>query len=121
MLLPSITFLCTHPPAQAINDGVGLVVHSLLLVPYYSWKHSHRRHHILHRRRGDRAGAAPPEPAAGARTFPAAGTFTGTCPMMQILALLALNAALALAAFRGLVALSSKRSPSHAGIAALPL
>ena len=35
------------------------------------------------------------------------------------LALLALNAALALAAFRGLVALSSKRSPSHAGIAAL--
>ncbi|PRW57598.1 fatty acid delta-12 [Chlorella sorokiniana] len=31
--------------SQAINDGVGLVVHSLLLVPYYSWKHSHRRHH----------------------------------------------------------------------------
>lgn len=30
---------------QAINDGVGLVLHSLLLVPYYSWKHSHRRHH----------------------------------------------------------------------------
>lgn len=37
------------------------------------------------------------------------------------LVLLALNAALALAAFRGLVALSSKRSPSHAGIAALSL
>lgn len=36
-----------------------------------------------------------------------------------LLALLALNAALALAAFRGLVALSSKRSTSHAGIAAL--
>lgn len=31
--------------SQAINDGVGLVFHSLLLVPYYSWKHSHRRHH----------------------------------------------------------------------------
>lgn len=31
--------------SQAINDGVGLVVHSCLLVPYYSWKHSHRRHH----------------------------------------------------------------------------
>ncbi|KAL6753156.1 microsomal delta-12 fatty acid desaturase [Haematococcus lacustris] len=28
-----------------INDGVGLVFHSLLLVPYFSWKHSHRRHH----------------------------------------------------------------------------
>jgi hypothetical protein len=30
---------------QAVNDAVGLVTHSLLLVPYYSWKHSHRRHH----------------------------------------------------------------------------
>ena len=30
---------------QAVNDGVGLAVHSCLLVPYYSWKHSHRRHH----------------------------------------------------------------------------
>ncbi|KIZ00153.1 omega-6 fatty acid desaturase (delta-12desaturase) [Monoraphidium neglectum] len=30
---------------QAVNDGVGLIVHSALLVPYYSWKHSHRRHH----------------------------------------------------------------------------
>lgn len=30
---------------QAVNDGVGLVFHSLLLVPYYSWKTSHRRHH----------------------------------------------------------------------------
>lgn len=28
-----------------VNDGVGLVFHSLLLVPYFSWKHSHRRHH----------------------------------------------------------------------------
>lgn len=28
-----------------MNDTVGLVMHSLLLVPYYSWKHSHRRHH----------------------------------------------------------------------------
>ena len=31
--------------SQAINDTVGLIFHSLLLVPYYSWKHSHRRHH----------------------------------------------------------------------------
>ncbi|KAK9824841.1 hypothetical protein WJX81_005778 [Elliptochloris bilobata] len=30
---------------QAVNDGVGLVLHSCLLVPYFSWKHSHRRHH----------------------------------------------------------------------------
>jgi len=31
--------------SEAINDSVGLVLHSALLVPYYSWKHSHRRHH----------------------------------------------------------------------------
>jgi omega-6 fatty acid desaturase (delta-12 desaturase) len=31
--------------SQAINDAVGLLFHSLLLVPYFSWKHSHRRHH----------------------------------------------------------------------------
>ena len=30
---------------QTVNDGVGLVFHSLLLVPYYSWKFSHARHH----------------------------------------------------------------------------
>lgn len=39
---------CGHQafsPYQAVNDGVGLVLHSCLLVPYYSWKHSHRRHH----------------------------------------------------------------------------
>lgn len=28
-----------------INDGVGWVFHSILLVPYFSWKHTHRRHH----------------------------------------------------------------------------
>lgn len=28
-----------------VNDTVGFVMHSALLVPYYSWKHSHRRHH----------------------------------------------------------------------------
>ncbi|MEW5300352.1 MAG: hypothetical protein WDW38_008212 [Sanguina aurantia] len=31
--------------STGINDAVGLVLHSLLLVPYFSWKHSHRRHH----------------------------------------------------------------------------
>jgi len=28
-----------------INDVVGLIVHSFLLVPFFSWKVSHRRHH----------------------------------------------------------------------------
>mmetsp|Transcript_9899 Transcript_9899/g.24739 ORF Transcript_9899/g.24739 Transcript_9899/m.24739 type:complete len:375 (-) Transcript_9899:396-1520(-) len=28
-----------------VNDAVGWVFHSVLLVPYYSWKHTHRRHH----------------------------------------------------------------------------
>lgn len=30
---------------QWLDDTVGLVLHSLLLVPYFSWKYSHRRHH----------------------------------------------------------------------------
>lgn len=28
-----------------LDDAVGLVLHSALLVPYFSWKYSHRRHH----------------------------------------------------------------------------
>lgn len=31
--------------SQLINDVVGWVVHSALLVPYFSWQISHRRHH----------------------------------------------------------------------------
>ncbi|XVF07357.1 hypothetical protein REPUB_Repub06bG0131300 [Reevesia pubescens] len=30
---------------QWLDDTVGLVFHSSLLVPYFSWKYSHRRHH----------------------------------------------------------------------------
>lgn len=30
---------------QLVDDIVGLVFHSWLLVPYFSWKYSHRRHH----------------------------------------------------------------------------
>ncbi|XP_073024912.1 delta(12)-acyl-lipid-desaturase-like [Primulina eburnea] len=30
---------------QWVDDTVGLVLHSALLVPYFSWKYSHRRHH----------------------------------------------------------------------------
>lgn len=30
---------------QLLDDIVGLVLHSTLLVPYFSWKYSHRRHH----------------------------------------------------------------------------
>ncbi|KAB2006775.1 hypothetical protein ERO13_D11G331500v2 [Gossypium hirsutum] len=30
---------------QWIDDTVGLILHSSLLVPYFSWKYSHRRHH----------------------------------------------------------------------------
>jgi omega-6 fatty acid desaturase (delta-12 desaturase) len=41
----SLSLLQAFSESQAVNDGVGLVVHSCLLVPYYSWKHSHRRHH----------------------------------------------------------------------------
>jgi omega-6 fatty acid desaturase (delta-12 desaturase) len=31
--------------SELINDVVGLVVHSFLLVPYFAWQISHRRHH----------------------------------------------------------------------------
>lgn len=31
--------------SELINDAVGLVVHSFLLVPYFSWQFSHKRHH----------------------------------------------------------------------------
>jgi len=30
---------------EVVNDSVGLVVHSMLLVPYHSWKYSHAKHH----------------------------------------------------------------------------
>lgn len=30
-----------------LNDLVGWVVHSILLVPYFSWKFSHQRHHMF--------------------------------------------------------------------------
>jgi len=30
---------------QWLDDTVGLIFHSLLMVPYFSWKYSHRRHH----------------------------------------------------------------------------
>ncbi|GAV63954.1 FA_desaturase domain-containing protein/DUF3474 domain-containing protein [Cephalotus follicularis] len=30
---------------QWLDDTVGLIMHSFLLVPYFSWKYSHRRHH----------------------------------------------------------------------------
>lgn len=30
---------------QWLDDTVGLIFHSALMVPYFSWKYSHRRHH----------------------------------------------------------------------------
>ncbi|KAL6042020.1 Delta(12)-fatty-acid desaturase [Balamuthia mandrillaris] len=39
---------CGHGAFSAyewVNDTVGLVLHSALLVPYFSWKFSHARHH----------------------------------------------------------------------------
>lgn len=31
--------------SKRLNNNVGLVLHSFCLVPYYSWKISHARHH----------------------------------------------------------------------------
>ncbi|KAJ8663378.1 hypothetical protein O0I10_000617 [Lichtheimia ornata] len=39
---------CGHQafsPSKTINNSVGMVLHSLLLVPYHSWRISHSRHH----------------------------------------------------------------------------
>jgi omega-6 fatty acid desaturase (delta-12 desaturase) len=39
---------CGHQafsPSKTINNGVGFVLHSLLLVPYHSWRYSHSKHH----------------------------------------------------------------------------
>ncbi|BBH04336.1 fatty acid desaturase 2 [Prunus dulcis] len=32
---------------QIVDDVVGLVLHTALLVLYFSWKYSHRRHHSI--------------------------------------------------------------------------
>ena len=40
---------CGHggfSPSQRVNDSVGWVLHSALLTPYFSWKSTHRRHHM---------------------------------------------------------------------------
>lgn len=39
---------CGHQafsPSKTINDSVGFFLHSILLVPYHSWKYSHSKHH----------------------------------------------------------------------------
>jgi len=39
---------CGHQafsPSKTVNDATGWVLHSALLVPYFSWKHSHSKHH----------------------------------------------------------------------------
>jgi omega-6 fatty acid desaturase (delta-12 desaturase) len=39
---------CGHQslsPPKVLNDTVGFIVHSSLLVPYFSWKISHGKHH----------------------------------------------------------------------------
>ena len=40
---------CGHgafSPSAKLNDTVGFVLHALLLTPYFSWRSTHRRHHI---------------------------------------------------------------------------
>lgn len=33
-------------PSRLLNDTVGFILHSVMLTPYFSWKSTHRRHHI---------------------------------------------------------------------------
>ncbi|KAF2758480.1 delta-12 fatty acid desaturas-like protein [Pseudovirgaria hyperparasitica] len=40
---------CGHyafTPSKPLNDTLGFILHSFLLTPYFSWKSTHRRHHI---------------------------------------------------------------------------
>ncbi|SLM39234.1 fatty acid desaturase [Lasallia pustulata] len=40
---------CGHgafSPSNGLNNTVGFILHSLLLTPYFSWRSTHRRHHI---------------------------------------------------------------------------
>ncbi|DAZ92563.1 TPA: hypothetical protein N0F65_012793 [Lagenidium giganteum] len=34
-----------YSDSEVVNNSIGLVLHSALLVPYHSWRISHRRHH----------------------------------------------------------------------------
>lgn len=34
-----------YSPSNAVSDGVGFVVHSALLVPFFSWQYTHKKHH----------------------------------------------------------------------------
>jgi len=36
---------CGFSPNRTLNDAVGWVLHSLMLVPYFSWQYSHGKHH----------------------------------------------------------------------------
>ena len=47
MFSHSITylFLRAFSPSPIVNDTVGLILHSALLVPYHAWRISHGRHH----------------------------------------------------------------------------
>ncbi|KAF2267551.1 delta-12 fatty acid desaturas-like protein [Lojkania enalia] len=40
---------CGHgafSPSRILNDTIGLLTHSFLLVPYYGWRSTHHRHHL---------------------------------------------------------------------------
>lgn len=39
---------CGHgafSPSKSVNDTVGYILHTFLLVPYFSWQHTHSKHH----------------------------------------------------------------------------
>ena len=44
-LINSILLNLLNQFVQAVNNSVGFVLHTLLLVPYHSWRFSHSRHH----------------------------------------------------------------------------
>ena len=49
MILQILGHECGHSafsPSDTLNNTVGFLLHEFLLSPYFSWRSSHRRHHI---------------------------------------------------------------------------
>lgn len=67
----------SYSPSKTINNSVGWVLHSALLVPYHSWRISHARHHaatghltrdeVFVPRTREQKGLLPLQPADNAR------------------------------------------------------
>lgn len=56
-------------PSRLLNDTVGFILHSSLLTPYFSWKSTHRRHHIYANNLAKDHNYVPPQRSEYARSL----------------------------------------------------